>query len=146
MKKLCISLMAVLLVFSFVAFAPAQESDAVFYNPPGDTQWVPGFLPYYLFIPHFDVGGAWWSGLVVHNMSINANQYRVTFANNNGYSKGAIEGALTAYQKTAWMLNGAMCGVTTGWAVIDSQYPILSFINYGISGISVTTLGPFYSF
>jgi hypothetical protein len=147
MKKLCISLMAVLLVFSFVAFAPAQESDAVFDNPPGDMQWVPGVLPWAMFIPHFDVdpAGGWWSGLCIHSMSISANQYKIYLCDNNGYIRGTVEGALTAYQKVAWMLTPTMCGVNKGWIVVESQFPLLGFINFGQAGVSVTTLGPFRS-
>lgn len=147
MKKLCISLMAVLLVFSFVSFASAQESDAVFDNPIGDMQWVPGVLPWAMFIDHYDVdpAGGWWSGICIHNRSINANQYKIYLCDNNGYVRGTIEGALTAYQKVCWLLNPTVCGVNKGWIVVESQFPLSGFINFGQAGVSVTTLGPFRS-
>lgn len=148
MKKLRISLIAVLLVFCVVSFAPAQESDAVFDNPSGDMKWTPTGLPFQLFIPHYTVIAGWWSGLCIHSMSFVANQYKVVYCNNNGYITGTKDGSLTAFEKDAWILTfGGFegTGSNEGWIVVESQEPLLGFINYGQTGISVTTLGPFYS-
>ena len=152
MKKLFKILLAVLLVFTLVSFASAEENDSMegveVYQ--GDFQWVPGNLPWQLFIPHYDIAGIWWTGMVIHNMSINANQYSVSFCNNDGYVQSTTEGALTAFQKIGALLNIGIgrwgtngCG--TGWIVIESQFPLLGFVNFGITGVSVTTLGPFGS-
>jgi len=52
-KKLFMSFIAVLLVFSFVSFAAAQENDPMegvkVYQ--GDFQWVPAGLPVATFYP-----------------------------------------------------------------------------------------------
>jgi len=145
MRKLLTVFVAVLLVLTFVSFAAAQESDPVFDNPPGDMKWVPGGLPWALFIPHYTVTGGWWSGLCLQNMSGIANMYKIYFCGNSGYVTGTVEGALTGYEKVAWMLTYAMCGSSEGWIVVESQMSLLGFINYGQSD-SVTTLGPFFSF
>ena len=154
MKKVLTISLTVLLIFTFVSFAAAQESDPVegaqVYQ--GDFEWVPIGLPWRLFIPHYDIAGGWWTGLVIQNMDVNANQYTISFCNNDGYTSQAAttEGALTAFQKVGnlvnigsgpWGTNG--CG--TGWIVIESQFQLMGFVNYGQSGISVTTLGPFFS-
>ena len=87
MRKIITIFLAVFLVFTFASFAAAQESDPMegvqVYD--GDFKWVPGALPWAMFIPHYDIGGDWWTGLVIHNMSINANQYCVYLCDNNGY-------------------------------------------------------------
>ena len=153
MKKVLTISLTVLLVFTFVSFAAAQENDSVerveVYD--GDFKWVPGGLPWAMFIPHYDMRGVWWTGLVLHNMSINANQYAVYFCDNNGYVKSVTEGALTGFQKVGALLSmgsgvaWGTAGCGTGWMVIESQFPLLGFVNFGITGVSVTTLGPFNS-
>jgi hypothetical protein len=148
MKKLLTVFLAVLLVFSFVSFAAAQESDPMegvqVYQ--GDFKWVPGNLPWQLFIPHYDIGGAWWTGLVLHNMDINANQMTISFCDNDGWTWGTKEVAMTGFQKLAWMVTPQMTGgCVTGWIVVESQFQLLGFVNFGQTGISVTTLGPFFS-
>jgi len=152
MKKILTILLAVFLVFSVVSFVSAEDSDSVenvlVYD--GDFKWVPGGLPWRMFIPHYDNGGTWWTGLVMHSLSINANQYTVSFCNNAGYVQSITEGALTGFQKVGNLLNltnqaWGTNGCTTGWMVVESQFPMLGFVNFGITGVSVTTLGPFYS-
>jgi hypothetical protein len=142
MKKLCVSLMAVLLVFFFVSFAAAQGTDID--KPIGPQKWVPGGMACQLFIPHYTVIGGWWSGLCLQNMSINANQYAIFFCDNDGYVTKQKDGAMTAYQKVVWMLTYAMTGSGEGWLVIESQYPLLGFVNFG-NAESLSTLGPFWS-
>lgn len=147
-KKLFMSFIAVLLVFSFVSFAAAQESDPMegvqVYQ--GDFQWVPGGLPWQLFIPHYDITGGWWSGLCLHNWNTGANQATIWFCDNDGYVYGSKEVAFTGWQKLAWMVTLSMTGGSgTGWIVIESQLQLLGFINYGRAD-SITTLGPFVSF
>ena len=151
MKKTLMSLMVVLVVFSFVSFAAAQEKDPMegVTTYQGNFQWVPGGLPWQLFIPHYDISSGWWSGLVLHNMSVNANQMTISFCDNDGWVEATKEVALTGFQKQAWMLTYAMTGCQTGWIVVESQLPLLGFINFGqnfSNGTgSVTTLGPFNS-
>ena len=155
MKKLLTIFLTVLLIFTFVSFAGAQDSDPMegveIYD--GSFKWVPGNLPWFMFIPHYDIAGSWWTGLVIHNMSINANQYTISFCNNNGDVMATKGDSLTAFQKKSYMLvmdNPAYyeaatnCG--TGWMVIESQFQVMGFVNFGQSNISVTTLGPFLSF
>jgi len=145
-------LMVVLLVFSFVSFAAAQEKDPMegVKTYSGDFQWVPGGLPWNLFIPHYDISSGWWSGLVLQNMAGGANQLVINFCDNDGYVWGTKEWALTGWQKVAWMVTYQMAQCDQGWIVIESQLPLLGFINYGqnfSNGTgSVTTLGPFNSF
>ena len=148
MKKLLTVFLAVLLIFTFASFAAAQESDPLegvqVYD--GDFQWVPGALPWALFIPHYDIGGEWWTGLVLQNMSGVGNMYKMYFCDNDGYIQATKDGAFTSFQKAAWMMTMSMTGsCSTGWMVIESEFQLLGFVNYGQSGISVTTLGPFWS-
>jgi hypothetical protein len=148
MKKFVTVFLAVLLVFTFVSFVSAQESDPLegVQTYDGNYQWVPGGLPWSMFIPHYDIAGNWWTGLVIHNLSLNANQYSISFCDNDGYVFGVKEGALTGFQKVAWLLTFQMTGgLGTGWMVIESQFQLLGFVNFGITGVSVTTLGPFFS-
>ena len=149
MKKLLTISLAVLLVFSFVSFAAAQESDPLegVQTYDGDFKWVPAGLPWFMFIPHYDIRGNWWTGLVLHNMSGNANQFTISFCDDDGYVWGTKEVAQTGWQKKAWLVSMTMTGgMGTGWIVVESQFPLLGFVNFGITGISVTTLGPFASY
>ena len=139
--------MAVLLVFTFVSFAAAQESDPLegVQTYDGSFKWVPGGQPWQLFIPHYDIGGDWWTGLVVHNMSGVACQFEINFCDNMGTVYGTLQDSLTSWEKTAWMLSYTMTGgLGTGWMVIESSQQLLGFVNYGTPA-SVTTLGPFWS-
>ena len=150
MKKLLTISLAVLLVFTFVSFAAAQESDPMegVQEYQDGFQWVPGNLPWALYIPHYDIGGGWWTGLCMQSMDQLPNMYKVYYCDNSGYWTPAsvTEGALTSFQKVAWMVTPAMTGgLTTGWIVVESMYRMLGFVNYGQIGISVTTLGPFWS-
>jgi len=152
-KKLFMSFIAVLLVFSFVSFAAAQENDPMegvqVYQ--GDFQWVPSGLPWAMFIPHYDIqpAGGWWTGLVLHNMASGANQSTMYICDNDGWVYATKETAYTGFQKLGWMMTLQMTGgMGTGWMVIESQLPLLGFVNFGqntSTGTSVTTLGPFYS-
>ena len=152
MKKLLTVFLAVLMIFTFVSFAGAQESDPLegVQTYDGDFKWVPAGLGWFMFIPHYDIAGVWWTGLVIQSMDINANQYAVSFCDNDGYVMATTEGALTSYQKVGALLHAGTSrwgtnGCGTGWIVIESQFQLCGFVNFGITGVSVTTLGPFFS-
>ena len=152
MKKLLTILLAVLLVFTFVSFAAAQEDDflAKIQRPADGAEFVPTGLPWAMFMPHYDVTpGAWWTGLVVQNMSFGANQCTIWIFDDKGYQTGYIEDSFMGLEKMGVMLTKTATAANTGFLIIESQLPMTAFVNFGQlcgAGCAVTTLGPFISF
>jgi len=131
-----------------VAIAGAQDKPP-FKIDKDKLPFTPVGLPWWIYIPHYDCSIEWWTGIVIHNINSSANQYTVWYLDNNGYPVGYSEGALTALQKWVHVVTTADTGgVTQGFIFIESELPVIAFVNFGqntATGVGITTLGPFIS-
>ena len=143
-----VTIFVIALLVMGVALAGAQDK-LPFKIDRDKLPFTPVGLPYWIYIPHYDCGGGWWSGIVIQNINTSANQFTVWYFDNNGYQTGYSEGALTAFQKWIKIITPADTGgPTQGFILIESQLPLVAFINFGQNtpnGVGITTLGPFFS-
>lgn len=136
-----------LIVFLFVFFVSMTSSFSKAEDGRIGITFVPGNLPCKLWIPHYDISDGWWSGVAIHNMSQNANQYRVVFPDNdsNVLNPQGKTGALTSFAKTSFTIDTQDTGgASQGWVAIESQHTVSAFVLFG-QGESLGSIGPYFS-